>query len=203
MRALLLLALATATLPAASDDWTLTRGIYPGQTTHVHTQDGKKHSGGFISTSDTAIVIRLRNGDQSYARDQVQKISVRKGSKRWRNAGVGGAIGAIAMGSLAAATLGNDDGGLVAAVAVFYGIIGAGVGALFPGYDTIYRVPKREGGWWLALWRPFDVFAISAPEAFRRLNYVNEVGRRKTYSPSSSLSSARKSVPILIASAAA
>jgi len=106
-------------------------------------QDGKKHSGGFISTSDTAIVIRLRNGDQSYAKDQIQKISVRKGSKRWRNAGVGAAIGAATMGTLAAIVIGDDDGSFVAAAAVGYAIIGAGIGALFPGYDTIYRVPKR------------------------------------------------------------
>jgi len=46
------------------------------------------------------------------------------------------------MGGVAAAAS-EADGGIVAAAMVGYGIIGAGIGALFPGYKTIYREVKR------------------------------------------------------------
>lgn len=143
MRTLCLLHLAAAAMLADTRDWTLLRGIYPGQVTHVHMMDGQMLSGGFISTSPTAIVIRLRNGDQSFAKDQIRKVSVRKGSKRWRNAGVGAAVGAAALGTYAAIVVDDNRGTVAAAAAIGYGMIGAGIGALFPGYDTLYRAPGK------------------------------------------------------------
>ena len=82
MRTLSLLVLAAASLVAQADNWNLLRGIYPGQATHVHTLDGRLNSGGFISQTDDNIVIRLRTGDQTFSKDQIKKISVRKSSKR-------------------------------------------------------------------------------------------------------------------------
>jgi len=142
MRTLSILVLAAASLLAQSDNWDLLRGIYPGQTTHVHTLDGRLNSGGFISTTDDNIVIRLRTGDQTFTKDQIKKISVRKISKRWRNAGIGAAIGAAAVGVLLAANDVEADP-LVAGAVIFYGLVGAGIGALFPGYDTLYRAPRK------------------------------------------------------------
>ena len=142
MRTLSILVLAAASLLAQADNWTLLRGIYPGQTTHVHTLDGRLTSGGFISTTDANIIIRLRTGDQTFTKDQIKKISVRKASKRWRNAGIGAATGAAAVGVLLAANDVEADPLVVAAV-IFYGLIGAGIGALFPGYDTLYRIPRK------------------------------------------------------------
>ncbi|MFN0105256.1 MAG: hypothetical protein ACKV2U_24615 [Bryobacteraceae bacterium] len=145
MRTLSILTLAAATLLAQADNWPLLRGIYPGQTTHVHMLDGRLNSGGFISTTDASIVIRLHNGDQTFTKDQIKKVSVRKGAKRWRNAGIGAATGAVAMGVLLGVL--SDDGDLgtsiIVGAVVAYGLIGAGIGALFPGYDTLYRRPRK------------------------------------------------------------
>ncbi len=143
MRTLSILILAAATLTAQADNWTLLRGIYPGQTTHVHTLDGLLNSGGFISTTDANIVIRLRTGDQTFTKDQIKKISVRKSDKRWRNAGIGAAIGASAAGVLVAATTADGADSFVAVFAILYGMVGAGIGALVPGYDTLYRAPRK------------------------------------------------------------
>ena len=142
MRTLSMLVLAAASLVAQADNWNLLRGIYPGQATHVHTLDGRFNSGKFISTTDDNIVIRLRTGDQTFTKDQIKKISVRKSSKRWRNAGIGAAIGAVAIGVLFAANDVEADP-LVAGAVIFYGLVGAGIGALFPGYDTLYRLPRK------------------------------------------------------------
>ncbi|MBC8165494.1 MAG: hypothetical protein H7Y20_06445, partial [Bryobacteraceae bacterium] len=126
-----------------SENWNLLRGILPGETTHVHMLDGHLNSGGFISTSDATIVIPKRTGDQTFTKNQVKKVSVRKGSKRWRNGAIGGAIGAAAMGTLVGVAGSGVDHSFVAGAVVAYGLIGAGIGALFPGYDTLYRVPRK------------------------------------------------------------
>jgi len=137
---MLLTFVAAVTAFAQSDNWPLLRGIYPGQTVHVHTMDGARHAGGFISTSDTGIGIRQRTGDRNFTKGEIRKVSVRKASKRWRNAAIGAGIGAVGMGTLAAAA--DTDSSIVAAAAIGYAFIGAGLGVLFPGYDTLYRAPK-------------------------------------------------------------
>lgn len=138
---LLRLLLISTVAFAQTDSWVLMRGVYPGQDTHVHTRDGRKHKGRFISASDDAVVIRTGKGDSAHAKKDVAKISVRTAGGRWRNAGIGAAIGAGAMGGLAANTA-DADRDFVAAVMFGYGLIGAGIGALFPGYKTIYREVK-------------------------------------------------------------
>jgi hypothetical protein len=145
MKTLILLLTSAALLLAQADNWPLLRGINPGQVTHVHLLDGKRHSGGFISTTDDNIVIRLRTGDQTYAKNEIRKVSVRKGSKRWRNAAIGAAIGAAAVAVPIAILADTEDVAdpIVIAGIAFYAVIGAGIGALFPGYDTIYRAPPK------------------------------------------------------------
>ena len=69
MRSLSLLLVAATALLAQADNWPLLRGIYPGQDTHVHLLDGKRHSGGFISTTDANLVIRVPTGDQTFAKE--------------------------------------------------------------------------------------------------------------------------------------
>ena len=143
MRTLSIIILAAACLLAQADNWNLLRGINPGQTTHVHTLDGRLNSGGFISTTDDNIVIRLRTGEQTFTRNQIKKISVRKSSKRWRNAGIGAAIGASAIPVLVAANGGTGEPLAVVHQTILFGLAGAGIGALLPGYDTLYRAPRK------------------------------------------------------------
>lgn len=127
---------------AQTDTWVLMRGIYPGQDTHVHTRDGRKHKGRFISASDDSVVIRSDKGDSAHAKKDIKKVSVRTAGSRWRNAGIGALIGAGTMGAYAANVSESDGGELVAAVAITYGLLGMGIGALFPGYKTIYQEVK-------------------------------------------------------------
>jgi hypothetical protein len=47
------------------------------------------------------------------------------------------------MGTLAAIVSDGEGAVFVAAAVTGYAIIGAGVGALFPGYDMLYRAPKK------------------------------------------------------------
>ena len=140
MRILSIIILAAACILAQADNWTLLRGIYPGQTTHVHTLDGLLNSGGFISTTDDNIVIRLRTGDQTFTKNQIKKIRVRRSSKRWRNAGIGAAADTL-IGRVLNRNLYLDLNGF--GIVVIFGGTGACIGALFPGYDTLYRAPRK------------------------------------------------------------
>ena len=143
MHALLLLVFTTAGLLAQADNWNLLRGIYVGQTVHVHMLDGHLNSGGFLSTSDAGIVIRLRAGDQTFTKDQIKKVSVRNAGKRARNAGIGAAVAAAAIARPAASIIGEQSPAAYVAAVAATALIGAGIGALIPGYDTIYRVPRK------------------------------------------------------------
>ena len=143
-RIVLLLALSVGAMLGQTDIWTRLRGISPGQTVHVHLVDGTLQKGRFISTDEGAIVVRQRTGGQSFAKDQIRTVSVRKASKRWRNAGIGAAIGAGATAGLVGYVKeGGEGAGFYAAAIGIYGLVGAGIGALFPGYDTIYRRPGK------------------------------------------------------------
>ena len=136
----MLLALTAAGLLSQAGGWNLIRGINPGQTTHVHMLDGRLQSGGFISTTDDNIVIRQRTGDQTFTKEQIRKVSVRKAAKRWRNAAIGAAAG-TAIGGALNRSLYLDLTGV--ATVVIFGGTGACIGALFPGYDTLYRAPRK------------------------------------------------------------
>jgi hypothetical protein len=150
MRILPLVVLCGLALCAQSDNWERLRGIGPGQKTHVHTVDGKLQSGSFVSASDAAIVIRGRSGDQTVAKERVGKVSVRTGGKRWRNAAIGAGIGAGIGVALTAkrcdpyAWIAYPCGARGATiVGIAFGLLGGGIGAIFPGYDTPYRAAKK------------------------------------------------------------
>ncbi len=146
------LAFSAPAIFAQADGWTLLHEIKPGQRVHVHTRTRHAQSGGFISVSDAGIVVRQRTGDQNFSKDEIEKISVRKTSRRWRNAAIGAAAGAaigIALGNPFAHEDGVGPLGIgclcgpraAAVFGGFLGILGGGIGASFPGYKTVYRVP--------------------------------------------------------------
>ena len=150
MRAIVLLVVAPTAFLAQAADWTLLRGINPGQTVHVHTLDGRTHGGRYLSSSDDAIVVRQKSVELSFPKVQIKKISVRKSSKRWRNAAIGAGVGA-AVGAGAGVPLMSSNCGFFSykrcgpGITILTGIVGSivgfGIGPLFPGYETIYRAP--------------------------------------------------------------
>ena len=140
LRAAALTILCAAALAAQSDTWTRLQSIRPAQTAHVFLDDGTRHAGAFVSATDDAVVIRKSGREQSFPKTLVKRVRVRSRSKRWRNAGIGAAIGMAA----AAPILADDFFGtptVYAITAGVLGIVGATAGAFIPGYDTIYRRP--------------------------------------------------------------
>jgi hypothetical protein len=111
----------------------------------------KKHSGNFVSISDTAISYRETNGEQSIPKQDVLSVKLMDHKHRLRNtlivagvgAGVGAGIGAALHKPCSSPSFCLDIGGaaLPAAIgAVLGGVGGAVVGILLPSHSTIYQV---------------------------------------------------------------
>ncbi len=140
---------------AAADEtgWSNLQQLRVGQKIEVVDTNLKKYKGTFLSFSEEAISLRVKKQEVAVQREDVFRVSLRGKSKRLRNVLIGMAIGAGAGAALAAAensrTCGNqplvscfdlDFGAITYAVLVpVGGAVGAGIGAAFPGYQTIYR----------------------------------------------------------------
>lgn len=131
--------------------WANLGGLQPGQRIQVVGTASKKHSGNFVSISDTAISYRETNGEQSIARQDVLSVKLMKNKHRLRNtlivagvgAGVGAGIGAATHKGCSSQSFCLDIGGaaLPAGIgAVLGGLGGAVTGALLPSNSTIYQV---------------------------------------------------------------
>ena len=79
---LFLVALALIISPslraADSSDWTNLKQLTPGQETKVSLTDGKSYQGDLQSMSDDALVIHSANGDQTFPRQTVQRVSIKR-----------------------------------------------------------------------------------------------------------------------------
>jgi hypothetical protein len=147
--------------PSGESEWGNLEQLRVGQKIEVVQTDLKKLKGTFLSFSEEAISLRVGKDELGVQREDVFRVSLRKKSKRLRNALIGMAIGAGAGAALAAAensrTCGDqpfascfdlDFGAITYAILVpVGGAVGAGVGAAFPpGYKTIYRAEGKRGG---------------------------------------------------------
>src|ERR1700728_1068037 len=78
--------------------WANLSGLQPGQRIQVVGMTSKKHSGNFVSISDTAISYRETNGEQSIPKQDVLSVKLIEHKHRLRNtlivAGVGAGVGA-------------------------------------------------------------------------------------------------------------
>lgn len=117
-RALVLLAFSISAAFAQPNAWSRLTTIRSNQCTHVHLTNGTRLDGRFVTTTESNIVIRTGKSNETIAGDQVGKVSVRTAGKPGRNALRGAAI-------------------------YSFGMLGAGIGAIFPGYQTLYRLPKK------------------------------------------------------------
>jgi hypothetical protein len=131
--------------------WANLSGLQPGQRIQVVGMTSKKHSGNFVSISDTAISYRETNGEQSIPKLEVVSVKLMEHKHRLRNtlivagvgAGVGAGIGAALHKSCSSQSFCLDVGGaaLPAGIgAVVGGVGGAVVGILLPSHSTIYQV---------------------------------------------------------------
>jgi hypothetical protein len=134
--------------------WSNLSGLRPGQKIQVVSMPSKKHSGNFVSVSDTAISYTETAGEHSIPRQDVLSVKLMENKHRLRNtiivagvgAGVGAGIGAALHKSCSSQSFCLDIGGaaLPAGVgAVIGGVGGAVVGVLLPSHRTIYHVSSH------------------------------------------------------------
>jgi hypothetical protein len=154
---LLLLVLGLSCAAFAQTDrasWTSLNGLQPGQRIQVVGMTSKKHSGNFVSVSDTAISYRETNGQQSIPKQDVVSVKLMEHQHRLRNtlivagvgAGVGAGIGAALHKPCSSQSFCLDIGGaaLPAGIgAVLGGVGGSVVGILLPSHRTIYQVSSH------------------------------------------------------------
>lgn len=131
----------------ARDSWDNLKQLRPGQKIEIVDMKMKSLKGEFTSSTDEAIVLREGKAEQSVARADVMRVSVRDTSHRTRNMMIGAAIG---VGAGLALTVpleiqqsneGNSFTGTMAGVTAALGGAGLGLGTI-PGNRTIYRVKK-------------------------------------------------------------
>lgn len=134
--------------------WANLSGLRPGQSIQVVGMTSKKHSGNFMSISDTAISYRETNGEQNIPRQDVLSVKLMEHKHRLRNtlivagvgAGVGAGIGAATHKGCSSQSFCLDIGGaaLPAGIgAVLGGVGGAVVGILLPSHSTIYQASSH------------------------------------------------------------
>jgi hypothetical protein len=84
--------------------WANLSGLRAGQKIQVVGMPSKKHSGNFVSVSDTAISYRETTGEHSIPRPDVLSVKLMENRHRLRNtiivAGVGAGVGAVISAAL-------------------------------------------------------------------------------------------------------
>jgi len=117
--------------------------------------DAKSYRGEFRSVSEGAIEVRVATGIQTFAQENVLRVSARAKSHRGRNALIGlaagagaGVIVAVASPELGAGTCPQGscvNAGTVSMLGFWGGVLGAGVGAFLPtgGWHDVYRAAGK------------------------------------------------------------
>jgi hypothetical protein len=148
---LMLLTPAFASAQSARESWDNLKQLHAGQKIEVIDTSMKSHHGRFVSVSDDTLSLQEGKSEQAIAREQVIRVSIRDTSKRTRNMLIG--IGAGAGAGLGAGYLVDEgmrhvsgEGGsyLYTPILAAAGAgLGALVGGLPAGSQTIYRAPKK------------------------------------------------------------
>ena len=128
--------------------WSTLNELHAGQSIQIVETSAKKHSGTFVSASDTAISYRETDGEHSIEKQDVRSVKLIEPHRRPRHVLIGAAIGAGVGAGVTAAGWENHGfvggKGVGAAVgAAIGGISGAVVGALLPTHSTIYDVASH------------------------------------------------------------
>jgi hypothetical protein len=142
--------------------WSLLNGLQVGQSIQVVDSSSKKHSGTFMSVSDTAISLQVASGEQSIQKQDIRSVKLMANKRRARNTLVGGAVGG-GIGAGVGAIIGaathkgctsgtfcldivgtSGSAGIGAAVGFLGGAITGGVvGALVPSHTMIYEAKSH------------------------------------------------------------
>jgi hypothetical protein len=127
--------------------WANLSALHAGQKIRIVDIEAKKHSGTFVSVSDTAISFRDGAGEQTVQKSDVRSLKLME-KHRLRNALIGGLVGAGAGAGILYGAWENRGyvGGKATGAAVgalIGGVLGATVGVLMPTNSTIYRVNSQ------------------------------------------------------------
>ena len=147
----------TLTAPAFAADpnqWTNLQSLRRGDHIRIVRTDQSSLDGQFDNVNDTGITIETA-GPTKLAKEDVVRVSVRKGMSRRKRTLIGAGIGLGVGGAIAAGvgTHSNDEGwfggvagGFVTVIAVGGGcLIGTLVGAFSGGgYKTVYRTASKH-----------------------------------------------------------
>jgi hypothetical protein len=137
-------------------------GLQIGQSIQVVDSSSKKHSGTFMSVSDTTISLQVASGELSIQKQDIRSVKLMANKRRARNTLVGGAVGGgigAGVGAIIGATthkgcttgtfcfdiLGTGGSAGIGAAVGFLGGATAGgvVGALVPFHTTIYEAKSH------------------------------------------------------------
>lgn len=158
MRSKLLLTCVLSTCCASMAEynpgsWANLNKLHAGQRIQIIEVGAKRHSGTFVSVSDSAISIKEgagkdASGDESFQMKDVRSVRVSGNNRRLRNTLIGTAVGVGAGAGVGAAAWerrgflgGRGDGALVGAV--IGGVLGTVIGVFMPTYNTVYSIPSH------------------------------------------------------------
>ena len=136
----------TALGQALQDSWHNLEQLQRGQRIQVVDVHMKTLNGEFVRLSQDTFTLRVKKGEVTIGRLDVIRVSTRDTSKRLRNTLIGLGIGSAGGLALGFGIMERETGfaGAVAGTAVFFGGVGAGVGALIPPRtQTIFRAKRR------------------------------------------------------------
>ena len=127
-----------------ASQWDSLRELAPGDRVVVRDTSGKSTDGKFTAYTPAAISIETKQGAIAIEKSQVQRVQVRSGNRRVRNAVIGAAIGlavAVAVDQSLGTRLRNEsgDGGRPITYGASIGGFAA-LGGAFPAYRTVYQV---------------------------------------------------------------
>jgi hypothetical protein len=124
--------------------WTNLSTLRPGQKIQVVEIKSNKHSGSFVSFSETAISYQDDAGEQSVPRQNVRSVKLGASKRRLRNTLIGAGVGAGAGAAIGVGMWenrgfigGKGVGALVGAAVGF--VAGVVVGAVLPTHHTVYN----------------------------------------------------------------
>ena len=142
-----------ASAQTSEQSWDNLRALRAGERIQVVDQRLRSQDGFFLDFSRETVTFQVDSDPVTVSRRDVLRVSDPGRSKRWRNTllglGIGAAFGFVSgMGACEHLTdtkcKGSDRVAVGAGVALVYGGIGAGVGALTPQHTTIYRAERRR-----------------------------------------------------------
>jgi hypothetical protein len=147
LAAALLLLAATVAAQTNPSNWNTVKALPAG--TDARIMNGSRPISGKVeSVTDEAIVVNTGKGQETFNRQQVLTVSIKKGGHRKRNALIGLAVGAAAGLGIGLATRPGPNqlkiipaGAVVGGLTAAGGIVGVIVGVVIPngGWREIYK----------------------------------------------------------------